>query len=58
MFVLTEVNKAGCSTFDEFAAKVQEVFKNLKPQHLNNLFKSMKERIKECMAKEGAKIKY
>jgi hypothetical protein len=57
-YIQAEVNKAGCKNFDEFKAKVQEVFRNLSPQHLGNLFKSMKGRIEKCMAHGGAKIKY
>jgi hypothetical protein len=57
-YVQAEVNKAGCKNFDEFQAKVQEVFKNLSQKHVRNLFNSMKGRIEECMAKKGARIKH
>ena len=57
-YVQAEVNKAGCKNFDEFQAKVQEVFKNLSHKHVSNLFNSMKGRIEECMAKKGARIKH
>jgi hypothetical protein len=56
--LVAEVNKAGCKNFDEFQAKVQEVFKNLSPQHLSSLLKGMKGRIEGCVAKKGAGIKH
>jgi DNA-binding MurR/RpiR family transcriptional regulator len=57
-YVQREVNKAGCKTFSEFKAKVEETFKNLSQRHLTRLFASMKDRIKQCHALNGAKTKY
>jgi len=57
-YVQREVNKAGCKTFQEFKAKVEQTFKNLSQRHLTRLFASMKDRIVECKALGGAKTKY
>jgi transposase len=57
-WVQTKVDKAGCQTFKEFKACVFETLKNVPRRMLNNLFRSMKDRLKECKAKKGEKTKY
>ena len=57
-YVQREVNKAGCRTFPEFKAKVEETFKNLSQRHLTRLFASMKDRISQCLTLNGGKTKY
>ena len=57
-YVQREVNKAGCRTFPEFKAKVEETFKNLSQRHLTRLFASMKDRISQCLTFNGGKTKY
>ena len=44
--------------FDKFQAKLQKVLKGMSPQHLTNLFKSLKGGIRNFMAKHKAKIEH
>jgi hypothetical protein len=57
-FVQAEVNKAGCTDFTSFCAKDKEVFSNLSKKHLQNLFRSMKDRVEQCIQHQGDKTKY
>ena len=57
-WVQSQVNQKGCKDFDEFSAQVQETFKNIPIEMLENLFKSMKTRVKQCLEREGGKTKY
>lgn len=53
-----KTNKSGCKTFDEFKAKVNELFSNLSMETLKNLYKSMRSRMQECIANKGGKTKH
>jgi hypothetical protein len=56
--VQAEVNKAGCSDFASFCATVEKVFSNLSRQHLQRLFRSMKDRVEMCIERNGDKTRY
>jgi len=53
-----KVNKAGCKTFQEFKAKVDELYNHLSPETIKRLFDSMKARMQECIKNKGGKTNY
>jgi transposase len=57
-WVQSQVNQKGCKDFAEFSAQVHHTFKNIPKEMLDNLFKSMKTRVKLCLEREGEKTKY
>jgi hypothetical protein len=57
-YVQAEVNKAGCSDFASFCATVERVFSNLGKQHLQRLFRNMKDRVEMCIKRNGDKTRY
>jgi hypothetical protein len=57
-WVQTKVDKVGCQNFKELKACVFETLKKVPRRMLNNLFRSMKDRLKECKDKKGEKTKY
>lgn len=57
-FVQNHASKAGCKTFEEFSATVKSIFASLSKEHIENLYRSMKDRVTKCLKKQGARIKY
>jgi DDE superfamily endonuclease len=53
-----KVDAVGCQSFKEFKACVLKTLNEVPPSYLNNLFKSMKERVKSCIEANGGKTKY
>ena len=56
--VQQDAHKAACSTFDEFKAKVNELFYNSSKDTVKRLINSMKSRMQECIRKKGGKTKH
>jgi DDE superfamily endonuclease/Homeodomain-like domain len=56
--VQRRVDAVGCKNIDEFQAVVVSAFEKVERETLENLVSSMKRRLKECIAKEGARTKY
>jgi hypothetical protein len=56
--VQCEVQAMGCHTFDEFKDAVINKLKNFPHDKINNLYSSMKHRLNECIAADGARIRY
>jgi hypothetical protein len=57
-YVITNVNKRGCKTCEEFKAAVRQEFKSIKPDTLMALFKSMPRRLAACEKNNGQRTKY
>lgn len=53
-----KVDSAGCQNFQEFKACVLKTLQEVPPSYLKGLFKSMKERVKECLEANGGKTSY
>lgn len=53
-----EVNRMGCSSFDEFSKAVRDKLAALPKQHLTNLYASMKGRMDAVVAAGGGSTKY
>jgi transposase-like protein len=53
--VQRRANAAGCKTFREYKAKVEEEFANISP---DNLFASIPKRMKECIKARGDRTKH
>jgi hypothetical protein len=51
-------HKGACKNFEEFRDIVQIIFMEVPKEMLENLFRSMKGRVQECIEKEGGKTKY
>jgi transposase len=56
--VQCEVQGMGCHTFDEFKDAVINKLKNFSHDKIKNLYSSMKHRLHECIAADGARIRY
>jgi len=56
--VQQEAQKAACNTFDEYKAKVNELFCNISKETLKKLINSMKSRMQECIKNRGGKTKH
>lgn len=57
-YVQAKVDKAGCQTFKEFKACVLKTLKEVPQRVLDNLCKSMRNRLWECKKNKGGKAKY
>jgi hypothetical protein len=56
--VQRRVDAVGCKDIVEFKAEVVSTFKKVERKTLENLVSSMKNRLKECIAKGGARTRY
>jgi transposase len=57
-WVQAEVDAKGCKSFDEFEQCVVETIKNVPHEMVQNLYKSINDRIHECIRIDGAKTSY
>ena len=57
-WVEAEVNKKACRTFAEFEVEVQNVFKSVPRNMLDNLWKSIPTRLHEVVRMDGKRVKY
>lgn len=48
----------GCTDFDEYKRTVDRVFKNIPAKMIRNLYESMPVRLRDCIAKEGHRVKW
>ena len=53
-----KVDVAGCKTFEEFKACIENTLQAVPQQLINKLFTSMKHRIQKCIELEGGRTKY
>jgi hypothetical protein len=53
-----KADSAGCQSFKEFKDCVLKTLQEVPPSYLNSLFKSMKQRVKDCIKANGGKTKY
>lgn len=57
-YVQGTVDAAGCKTFENFQATVMQTFQQLPHKMLGNLYRSMKDRVAQCIGLSGGKTKY
>lgn len=53
-----EVAQKGCKTFEEFKAEICKAFSSIPESMLENLFKSVPDRLQKVLSCKGAKIRY
>jgi hypothetical protein len=57
-WVQAEVDAKGCKNFNEFEQCVVQTIKNVPHEMVQNLYKSIKDRLHDCIRLEGAKTSY
>jgi DDE superfamily endonuclease len=57
-WVQAEVDAKGCKSFNEFEQCVVQTIKNVPREMVQNLYKTMKDRINGCIRLDGAKTRY